>query len=190
VVAVAIAAVVIATRPGEKASIGVSGSGSQVKAGASTSSQVPQTGQQQAAVIEGYLRQSAAARSGVSDAIGSIGGCRNIVGAVATLRNAADTRAHILAGLTGAQVTALPGGSTMLADLQQALQASAAADRDYAAWGAAAATSCAGHAAHTTEYSAAQQSDAVATAAKQRFVQSWNTVAAQFGLSPQNASAF
>ena len=76
----------------------------------------------------------------------------------------------------------------MLADLQQGLKACAAADTDYAAWGTATETSCTGKAAPTPSYTAAQQSDAVATAAKQRFVQSWNTVAAKFGLTPQSAS--
>jgi hypothetical protein len=189
--AIAVTAAVIATDPGDHGNtiaIAIPGVGSPTETNASHISQPPENGQQQATVIGRYLTQSATARDGVSDAIGSIDDCRNIPGAVATLSNAAEARTRILAGLTHAQVTALPGGTRMLADLQQALQASAAADSDYAAWGTATETSCAGKAGHTTSYAAAQQSDAVATAAKQRFVKSWNPVATQFGLPPQDAS--
>jgi hypothetical protein len=190
-VAVAIAVAVIVIRPGDHGTaIAINGAGAQSKASSAATHQTPQSGQQQAVAIDGYLKLSATARAGVSDAIVSIGNCQNIADAVATLSKAADTRAGILARLTDAQVSALPGGTGMLANLQQALQASATADRDYAAWGAATATSCSGKAAPTTTYSAAKQSDTVATAAKQRFVQSWNAVAAAFGLPPATASTF
>jgi hypothetical protein len=187
--AIAIIAALIATHPGDHGTtLAIPGVGSSAKTNASHVSQPPENGQQQATVIDRFLTQSATARDGVSNAIESIDDCRNIADAVATLSAAADARTRILAGLTDAQVTALPGGPTMLADLQQGLRASAAADTDYAAWGTTTETSCTGKASPTTSYAAAQQSDAIATAAKQRFVQSWNAVAAQFGLTPQNAS--
>jgi hypothetical protein len=192
-VAAAIVLIVLITvfaEPGGSGSLSVAGAGTAARASVSSARPTPQNGQQQAAVIGGYLTQSAAARRGVSGAIASINGCQNVPGAVATLQSAANARTQILAALTDAQVSALPGGSGMLADLRQALQASAEADRHYAAWGATATASCSGHAAHTPDYSAAQQSDNAATAAKQRFVQSWNRVAAQFGLSQQSASTF
>jgi hypothetical protein len=183
------AAMVVVPQPGDHGDIiAIPGIGSPAKANASRVSQATENGQQQATVIDRYLKQSATARAGVSDAIGSIAECRNIANAVATLSNAADTRARILTDLTHAQVTALPAGTTMLADLQQALRASATADRDYAAWGTATETACTGKATHTASFTAAQQSDATATAAKQRFVQNWNTTAVQFGFPPQNAS--
>ncbi len=187
--AIAIIAALIATHPGDHGTtLATPGIGSAAKTNASHISQPPENGQQQATVIDRYLTQSATARDGVSNAIESINNCRNIADAVATLSRAADARAHILAGLNDAQVSALPGGPTMLTDLKQGLQASATADTDYAAWGTTTETSCTGKAVPTPSYTAAQQSDAVATAAKQRFVQSWNTVAAQFGLTPQSAS--
>ena len=191
VVAVAIAIATIVIRPGDHGTvIAISGAGAPSKASSASTHQSPQSGQQQAVAIDGYLKLSATARAGVSNAIVSIGNCQNIADAVATLSKAADTRAGILARLNDAQVSALPGGTAMLANLQQALQASATADRDYAAWGTAAAASCNGKAAPTATYTAAQQSDTVATAAKQRFVQSWNTVASTFGLPPAAASTF
>jgi hypothetical protein len=191
VVAVAIALATIVIRPGDHGTVfAINGAGAPSKASSASTHQTPQSGQQQAVAIDGYLKLSATARAGVSNAIVSIGNCQNIADAVATLSKAADTRAEILARLNDAQVSALPGGTAMLANLQQALQASATADRDYAAWGTATAASCSGKAAPTATYTAAQQSDTVATAAKQRFVQSWNTVASTFGLPPAAASTF
>jgi len=143
-------------------------------------------GQQQAAAIAGYLSQSSAVRPGISAAIGAIGGCRNIAAAVTTLRQAADVRTRIASSLAPAQVNALPDGEAIRTELRQAMTASAEADRHYAAWGEAVATSCAGQAAHTPEFADAQRSDAVASAAKQRFVQSWNAVAPAFGFPPQS----
>jgi hypothetical protein len=190
-VAVAVAVALIVIRPGEhETAIAITGVGSPAEASSAATHPTPQSGQQQAVTIDGYLKLSATARAGVSDAIVAIGNCQNIADAVATLSKAADTRTAILARLPNAQVGALPGGTGMLANLQQALQASATADRDYAAWGAATASSCSGKAAPTTTYSAAQHSDTVATAAKQRFVQSWNAVAATFGLPTATASTF
>ena len=68
--------------------------------------------------------------------------------------------------------------------------ASAQADQHYAAWGNAVSATCTGTAAHTADYTAAVQSDAAATAAKQRFVQNWNVVATQYNLAQQSASTF
>ncbi len=179
--------------PGDHGRIALRGAGSAAQPSSTaptTAPATPQSGQQQATTIQGYLTQSAAARSGVSDAISSIAGCRNIPASITTLSNAADARTKILTSLDGAQVSALPGGAALLTDLQHALQASATADHDYAAWGSAVAAACVGQAAHTADYTAATQSDTVATAAKQSFVTKWNPVAAQFGLPAQSASVF
>ena len=107
--AIAIIAALIATHPGDHGTTSPPlASAHAAKTNASHISQPPENGQQQATVIDRYLTQSATARDGVSNAIESIGGCRNIADAVATLSHAADARAQILAGLTDAQVTALP----------------------------------------------------------------------------------
>lgn len=166
-----------------------SGTGQQSTSGPSGPSSASGPAQQQATAIAGYLNQTSAVRAGISAAIGSIGGCRDIAAAVSTLRQAADVRAGITSSLTPSQVSALPGGAAIRTELRQAMTASAEADRHYASWGEAVATSCAGQAAHTPEFAAAQRSDLVASAAKQRFVQSWNAVAPAFGFPPQTADS-
>jgi hypothetical protein len=140
-------------------------------------------GKQQATAIAGYLTQSAAARSGVSAAIGAIGTCTNIAGSVATLQNAAAVRDQIITDVAKAKVDGIQGGSAMVTQLRAALQASADADRHYAAWGTSSLAGCTGQAAHTADYTAAQQSDAAANTAKQSFVQSWNVIADRYGLA-------
>lgn len=140
----------------------------------------------QASIIAGYLTDSGQARQGIGSAISAISGCTNIASAVATLRNAADVRSRIVMELATADVSALPKGAAAIADLGRAMQASANADRYYAAWGEAVAR-CHGHAPSNADLAAAQQSDTVATAAKRRFADEWNPIAATYGLAKQNA---
>ncbi|HEY3086447.1 MAG TPA: hypothetical protein VGJ59_00085 [Jatrophihabitantaceae bacterium] len=138
-------------------------------------------------MIAGYLTQSGQARQGIGAAISAISRCTNIPSAVTTLENAADVRTRILAGLASADVSALPNGAAAVADLSRAMQASADADRHYAAWGQTIA-GCRAQAPHNAEFVAAQQADIMATAAKQRFADEWNPIAARYGLAQQSAN--
>jgi len=152
----------------------------------STSAADRQRGRAQASTIARYLTDSAQARQGIGAAISAISGCANIASAVATLDSAADVRSRIVTELATADVSALRNGGAAVADLSRAMRASADADRHYAAWGRAVAR-CHGQAPHNTEFAAAQHSDSVATAAKQRFADEWNPIAAKFGLAKQSA---
>jgi hypothetical protein len=145
-----------------------------------------QRGLAQASIIDGYLTDSAQARHGISAAISAISGCTKIASAVTTLHNAAAVRMHIVGALAGADVSALPNGAATVADLSRAMRASASADQHYAAWGESVA-GCHGNAPHNAELAAAQQSDTVATDAKQRFADEWNRIAAIYGLAKQSA---
>lgn len=156
-------------------------------ASASTTAASHQRGMAQASAIAGYLTQSGQARRGIGTAISAISSCTNIASAVTALRNAADVRTRIVTALPSADVSALPNGAAAVADLGQALRASAEADQHYAAWGQSVA-GCHGHAPRNAELSAAQQSDTVATAAKQRFADEWNPIAATYGLPRQTAN--
>jgi len=163
----------------------VSSSASQSR---STSAANRQRGLAQASTIAGYLTDSAQARHGVGAAISAISGCTNIASAVTTLHNAADVRAHIVEALASVDVSALPNGAATVADLSRAMGASASADRHYAAWGESVA-GCHGQAPHNPELAAAQQADAIATDAKQRFADEWNRIAAIYGLAEQSANS-
>jgi len=149
----------------------------------SSSSQVART---QASTISGYLVQSAVARSGVSSALTSIGRCTGIPAAVTTLQDAAIARTRIVTALGSTDLSALPGSTALVADLRQALLASADADQHYAAWGQAM-RACKGRPSHNADYADAQRSDTVATAAKRRFTHAWNPIAVRLGLPKQDA---
>jgi hypothetical protein len=148
----------------------------------------PASDRAQAAAIAAYLSQSAQARQGIVSAITAIAGCHATSSAVTTLQNAATARAQIVQGLRSAQVSALPNGAALVADLGQAMSASADADQHYAAWGRAVA-GCTTQAPHNADFAMAQQSDAAADTAKVRFVSEWNQLASAFGLASQSASA-
>lgn len=141
----------------------------------------------QASTIAGYLTASGQARRGIGAAISAISGCTNIAAALTTLQHAADVRAGIVTALARTDVSALPNGAAAVADLSKAMRASANADRHYAAWGQAVAA-CHGHAPPNADLAAAQQSDNVATAAKQRFAAEWNPIAVAYGQAKQSAS--
>lgn len=169
---------------------GVSRSGaasSAVPGPGSTRAANRQPGRAQASAIASYLTRSGQARHGIGASINAISGCRNIASAVTTLHNAAEVRSRILTALPRTSVSALPHGAVLRADLGRAMQASANADRHYAAWGQAVA-GCHGHPPRNTELAAAQRSDTLATAFKRRFANEWNPIAASYGLPEQNAS--
>ena len=143
-------------------------------------------GLRQASTIAGYLTQSGQARQGIGAAISAISGCNNITSAVTTLQNAADVRSRIVTALASTDVSALHNGTAAVADLGRAMQASADADRHYAAWGQAVAR-CHRRAPQNADFAAAQQADSLATAAKQRFIDEWNPIAATYGLAEPSA---
>lgn len=143
-------------------------------------------GRAQALRIAGYLTHSAHARHGIGAAITAISGCTHIRSAVSTLHHAATIRTRIVTALASPHVSALPHGAALVADLRQAMQSSATADRHYAAWGQTV-TGCHRHAPGNAQLAAAQQSDTAATAAKQRFADRWNPIAARYRLAKQNA---
>jgi hypothetical protein len=142
----------------------------------------------QASTIDGYLTSSRQERPAVGVAISAIRGCTHIMSAVTALQDAADVRGRIVTALASADVSALPNGAVAaIADLGRAMQASADADRHYAAWGLTVA-GCHGQAPHNAEFVAALQSGTAADAFKQRFADEWNPIAAMYGLAKQSAN--
>ena len=154
-----------------------------------TSSVNSPRGRAQASAIDRYLRQSGQARQGVGAAISAISSCTNVSSAVSALQYAAEVRSRVFGALASSEVSALPNGVAAVSHLRAAMQASAAADLHYAAWGRAVA-GCHGRAPHNGEFSAAQHSDTIATTAKQQFATAWNPIAATYGLPKQDAGTF
>ena len=144
----------------------------------------------QAQQVESIAQQSASARSNLGDAVSTITNCGDIQTAVTTLTSDASTRTSLMRVVNSLNATAIPGGPAMVADLQQALQASAASDQNYAAWGSGIASSggCTGTAPQDTNWSSAQQTDTQATTAKNAFVSAWNPIATTLGLATFQAN--
>ena len=88
-------------------------------------------------------------------------------------------------------VDQLTGGEQLRTLLVQALTHSLQADQKFVAWAQNTTTNgCTGHAAHDSEYAAAQTASSGATTSKQSFVQLWNPIATRYGLSTRSESSF
>jgi hypothetical protein len=156
--------------------------------GGSTSSQgqglqAQAQSQQLESILEQLLSQSGQARNSLQSAIDGVENCSlDPSGAATTANDAATTRQNILGQLENFDASQLPNGSQLIADLNTALSDSIQSDNNYQAWMEfVAETGCNGQAQHDANYSAAQQSDVQATAAKQVFVNLWNPIARRYG---------
>ena len=141
--------------------------------------------------MQAIVNQSAQVRPSVGNAVNTSGSCGDIQGASTALQNAAATRHDLLTQASSLNVADIPDGATAKSDLVRALDASATADQDYAAWGRDVASQpCTGTAPLDGNYTAAGQSDQQATTAKQQFVAVWNPTAQKLGLPPADPNAF
>ena len=157
-----------------------------------TSTSSPRTSTTDPAVVESaqvravavIVSQSVADRTSIGGAISSIESCGDLQSAVTTLQADATSRQTLATRAGALDVSSIPNGSEVTANLAQAMSSSAASDRNYAAWaqGVEAAGSCSGSPPQDANWSAAQQTDAQATAAKTAFVAVWNPIAQQYGL--------
>ncbi|MGP8059499.1 MAG: hypothetical protein ACLP9C_07685 [Acidimicrobiales bacterium] len=136
----------------------------------------------QAQAIGAIATQSGSARSSVQNAVADIGSCGPTMAAdVTALQNDAATRQQLASQLGGLAVGAVPNGTAIVAALTQALDASAAADTAYAAWGRDA-MGCTGSAPADANETTAAAADSQATTAKQNFVDAWAPLAQSLGL--------
>jgi zinc-ribbon domain len=143
----------------------------------------------QASAVDALLSMSVASRAAVVQAAAQIGACTSLAGAQATMTAAAATRETAANNAASLPVSALPNGSGLISLLTSMMQASATADRGYAAWaGDVAAGSCNGESAvHTANFTAAEAASAQATALKLQFVAAWSPIATQAGLPTRAA---
>ncbi|MCD0482100.1 hypothetical protein LO771_06635 [Streptacidiphilus sp. ASG 303] len=155
---------------------------------APASTNVPPAGadpamQAQAQALAGLLGTASGSRGAVVAAVQSVGRCEDLAGARQRLIQASGQRQQLVAGLAGLQVDKLPQGPRLVERLRTAWEASARADREYAAWAADSAKSCrkrhtpaaGGHRAEGNTASG------VATAAKKQAAALWNPIARRTG---------
>ena len=143
----------------------------------------------QASAVDALLSMSVASRAAVVQAAAQIGACTSLASAKAAMTAAATTRETAANNTTTLPVSALPNGSGLISLLVSMMQASATADRGYAAWADdVAAGGCRGGAAtNTANFTAAEASSRQATALKQQFAAAWNPIATQAGLPTRTA---
>ena len=143
---------------------------------------------QEAQLLSNLLSQSAGDRSAVVAATQTIAACGDVDGAIQTLNTAASSRQSLIQELNGLTVTGIPNGVTLGQTLQQAWQASLAADQSYASWGEDESFDCTPNDTGDSNYQAASGSDQTATNAKTLFSTMWASVAQQFNLPSYSPS--
>lgn len=128
-------------------------------------------------------QQSGQARQAVQQAVQEVQQCRTDPNAAATTaQQSAQVRSGFLDRLQGVNVSAIPNGNTMLAQLTSGLTDSIQADTSYGSWMHFVASSgCGRSAPYNSDYKNAETQDAQADAAKNSFVSMWNPLGAKFG---------
>jgi len=143
----------------------------------------------QAGAVDALLSMSAASRAAVVQAAAQIGACTSLAGAQAAMTAAAASRETAANNAASLPVSALPNSSGLISLLISMMQASATADRGYAAWADdVSAGSCnGGSAVHNANFTAAEAASAQATALKLQFAAAWSPIATQAGLPTRTA---
>lgn len=145
--------------------------------------------QQQAAELNNLLSNSTVDRSQVVAAAADIANCGNLQADENTMTQAQTSRQNLVNQLGALSLGSLPQG--LVADLSSAWTASASADGYYAAWAADESSSfngCTNNNTSDSNYQSAGSSDVQASTAKGAFVNAWNPVAQQFGLTTYQPS--
>jgi hypothetical protein len=168
-----------AARPAASAAASSAAPGS-----ASASPSAPVTEQQAAKNASALLARSASDRTAITAAASDVSACGPDLSAdLATFNKSASSRKAMLASLS-----ALPGRATLpaalLGDLAASWRASVTADQAYARWASdELAKTCVPHDASDPGYQATVAPNAAATQDKTAFVDSWNQIAARYGLT-------
>lgn len=152
------------------------------RSGATTTTSPSSAALTAARSLNNLLVQNEQNRTSVQDATEQIVSCGDVVGAVAQLRQRAAFRAGLVAELSDLDVRALPGSSTLVADLRRAWQSSISSDDAYAQWGQDETPTCTPNDTGDVHFRAAQASDASATEAKRAFAARWDAQAPSYGL--------
>jgi hypothetical protein len=143
-----------------------------------------QSAQQAAASLAGLLAQSATDRSSAVNAVNSVSQCGPTLSKDPQILETAAVARQLLLS----QLASLPGRSALPGQMLQVLtgawQASATADRDFARWAQdELSEGCTQNDQADPNLQAAAAPDAQATTDKKAFVNLWNPIAAQYGLT-------
>ncbi|WP_328768183.1 hypothetical protein [Streptomyces sp. NBC_00286] len=153
------------------------------------SSATPHQPQQQATTLDELLDRSALQRERAATATGQIDRCESLTAARQNLLDVAADREDLVDDLNQTDLSDLPNNETLRVDLEDAWDASADSDRNYADWAREAQDEgCprGGPAPRTEAHRAAQFTDELATESKEAFVELWNPIASSYGLAERS----
>jgi Protein kinase domain len=139
----------------------------------------------QAAGVNALLSAGAGANPRLLTALGAINQCADMASSVSVLTQIRDQRSTEYGRAQAISVSLLPQGSTLKADLTQALYYSLQADDQYLNW---ADQQSRGPCQEGSEPALASDNDQ-ASADKDSFTQLWNPIALQYGLTTQSVTS-
>jgi eukaryotic-like serine/threonine-protein kinase len=146
------------------------------------------------ATLASYLRQSAAVRPTVQNAINAVQACsESPADAETTIGQAITTRQNILQGLQTLSVGALPNGPQLVSALKTAMQNSLDADNDYHAWMAdlvSSGNSCGSNPNQDSNYVKGGSASSASTTSKEAFLSLWNPMAPTYGQQTYTDTGF
>ncbi len=144
----------------------------------------------QAQQVETIAKRDASVRVDLGGTASTITNCRDLEAAVTILTSDASSQMSFLQTVLSLHAAAVLGGPTLVADLRQALQVSAASDQDYATSGPGIASSGGwnGSTQQVATWSNAQQTNTQTTTARNAFVRAWNPLATPLGLATFQAN--
>ncbi|MGW1177190.1 hypothetical protein ACWD4P_26170 [Kitasatospora sp. NPDC002543] len=147
------------------------------------------TARTQAQALDGLLSEGENAKAPIGNAVAKVTSCppkADIEAAAQVFDSGASQRAGLLAKLSQLSVTDVPGGADAVNSLKSAWQLSADIDKAYASWARAVATQgCTGRAPATPDKKHADELNPQATQAKTDFMNKWNPIAKNYGLTPR-----
>ncbi|GAA2104291.1 hypothetical protein GCM10009759_40400 [Kitasatospora saccharophila] len=142
----------------------------------------------QAQAMSDLLGTASASRTSVVNAVAAVGKCQNLPDSQAALTAAAAQRQDLLTKLGALKVDQLADGAKLVTALQQAWQASATADSEYALWAGDLAAGC--DPAKTKDNQHLHNGDSAsgtATTAKKQAAELWGAIATKTGLPNKGA---
>lgn len=143
------------------------------------------TAQTQATAINTLLLNSEQSRSQWNSnvLVNNVGNCVSIPSDVSQIQDIANQRASELSDAKALQTDQISNGITLKSQLMTALQISLKIDRDYLAWARQQQSSGCGFGFNSSYYQEASNLDPQASNDKQVFVDTWNPIANQYGLT-------
>jgi hypothetical protein len=144
-------------------------------------------GYDQARAVEQVLIDSGRDRGRLNQGIQKVDACRSVGTGVAQIRQAQQGRQDQLTRVQALSTDAIPNGDVLKATLIEALERSLAADNAFLDWATNVRdTNCARSSKRNGAYAEGLRQSRLADDPKQRFVDLWNPIAVQFGLSLTN----